>query len=132
MAIDLKKLMAQPGIEKAAPRPCPKCGERDAGGPCYGFECGSYNEPDFDCRASIPQDCDDCFYIWCDECKKKHLIAELFPEHSVVPTKYLHDLEEFAKSEGINDCTCPCCVDMRGETRALFPDLFGEWKNDDT
>lgn len=78
MAIDLKKLLAQPGIEKIAPRPCPKCGERDCGGPCYGYDCSTHDGPDFDCSAEITQDCDDCFYVWCDDCKLV-LVGALLP-----------------------------------------------------
>jgi len=61
---------------KAAPRMCPRCGERECGGPCYGVDCSGPDGYDFECTASIDQECDHCFYVWCNECKKK-LIREL-------------------------------------------------------
>jgi hypothetical protein len=70
--------------QKAEPRPCSKCGEQDAGGPCYGYDCSTHDGPDFDCSAEIPQECDTCFYIWCDECKVG-LIKEILPNYDVAP-----------------------------------------------
>jgi len=65
--------------QEAAPRPCPKCGEHDADGPCYGYDCSTY-EPDFDCSAEIPQECDTCLYIACEACRVK-LVSEILPDH---------------------------------------------------
>jgi hypothetical protein len=65
---------------KAAPRPCPKCGESDADGPCYGYDCSTFDGPDFDCSAEIPQECDTCLYIACEQCRLK-LVKEILPDH---------------------------------------------------
>lgn len=115
--VDLKELFKNLDIEKQAanPRPCPNCGERDCGGPCYGHECSGPDGYDFDCDADPPQDCDDCFYIWCDECKLV-LVNEIMPNYIHIEKEKLYKLIDKANAKW--DCTA-----TRSAMRELMTDI---------
>lgn len=102
--VDFKELFKNLDVEKqkANPRPCPKCGERDCGGPCYGYECSGPDGYDYDCSSEITQECDDCFYIWCDECKLA-LVDEIMPNHIHISKEDLFRLIDKASAKW--DCT---------------------------
>ena len=63
--------------------PCPNCGINDAVDCGYGYW-DYYGE--FDCLApeEIDVGCEDCYYAWCDECKKKAEVFDILMEEDFI------------------------------------------------